>query len=48
MSFRNWVRRQRRSLDLTQDELARQVGCAAVTIKKIEADERRPGIGISG
>lgn len=30
------------SLDLTQDELARQVGCATVTLRKIEADERRP------
>jgi transcriptional regulator with XRE-family HTH domain len=29
-------------LDLTQAELARRVGCAAITIRKIEQDERRP------
>src|SRR4029079_4600834 len=41
-SFGYWVRRRRKALDLTQDELARQVGCALSTIRKIEADERRP------
>ncbi len=41
-SFGYWVRRQRKALDLTQAELARRVGCAAVTLRKIEADERRP------
>ena len=40
-SFGYWVRR-RKALDLTQEQLAQQVGCAEVTIKKIEADERRP------
>jgi serine/threonine protein kinase/DNA-binding XRE family transcriptional regulator len=41
-SFGYLVRRLRKALDLTQDDLARQVGCAVVTIRKIEADERRP------
>jgi predicted ATPase/transcriptional regulator with XRE-family HTH domain len=41
-SFGYWVRRRRKALDLTQDALARQVGCALSTIRKIEADERRP------
>ncbi|MCI0579062.1 MAG: ABC transporter substrate-binding protein [Chloroflexi bacterium] len=41
-SFGYWIRRQRKTLDLTQADLARQVGCAPVTIKKIERDERRP------
>src|SRR6185295_10466623 len=41
-SFGYWVRRRRRALDLTQDDLARQVGCTVSMIKKIEADERRP------
>src|SRR5690349_4895571 len=41
-SFGYWVRRRRKALDLTQDELARRVGCALSTIRKIEADERRP------
>jgi predicted ATPase/transcriptional regulator with XRE-family HTH domain len=41
-SFGYWLRRRRKALDLTQVELARQVGCAVVTIRKIEADESRP------
>ncbi|HWQ14108.1 MAG TPA: helix-turn-helix domain-containing protein [Roseiflexaceae bacterium] len=41
-SFGYWLRRRRKALDLTQDALARQAGCAADTIKKIEADARRP------
>ena len=40
--FGEWLRRRRRMLDLTQEELARQVGCAVVTIRKLETDERRP------
>ncbi len=34
--------RRRRALDLTREALAQQVGCAVVTIRKIETDERRP------
>lgn len=41
-SFGDWIRRRRKSLDLTQACLASQVGCALVTIKKIEQGERRP------
>jgi transcriptional regulator with XRE-family HTH domain len=41
-SFGYWLKRRRKALDLTQAALADQVGCALVTIKKIEADERRP------
>ncbi|MFN8443452.1 MAG: helix-turn-helix domain-containing protein [Caldilineaceae bacterium] len=37
-----WIRRRRKSLDFTQEQLAQQVGCAVATIKKIEADARRP------
>src|SRR5919199_450400 len=47
-SFGYWVRRRRKALDLTQAELARRVGCAEVTIQKIEADERRPSSQIAG
>lgn len=43
-SFGYWVKRRRLALDLTQAALARQVGCATVTIKKIEYDERRPSL----
>jgi predicted ATPase/transcriptional regulator with XRE-family HTH domain len=41
-SFGNWVKRRRKALDLTQQELAQRVGCSAATVFKIEADERRP------
>ncbi|MCB0053519.1 MAG: helix-turn-helix transcriptional regulator, partial [Caldilinea sp.] len=41
-SFGYWVRRRRLTLDLTQADLANRVGCATVTISKIERDERRP------
>src|SRR5262245_34978950 len=37
-----WLRHRRRALDLTQAELARQVGCALGTLKKLEQDARRP------
>src|SRR5262245_37668305 len=41
-SFGAWVRQRRRALDLTRDELAAQVGCSVMTIRRIETDERRP------
>src|SRR6266508_1491848 len=41
-SFGAWLRQRRRVLDLTQAELAQQAGCAVVTIRKLETDERRP------
>jgi len=41
-SFGNWVRRRRKALDMTQQELARRVGCSISLIFKIESDERRP------
>jgi predicted ATPase/transcriptional regulator with XRE-family HTH domain/Flp pilus assembly protein TadD len=33
---------RRHALDLTRDELADRIGCAPITIAKIERDERRP------
>jgi tetratricopeptide (TPR) repeat protein/transcriptional regulator with XRE-family HTH domain len=41
-SFGYWLRRRRKALDLTQEALARKVCCSDFTIRKIEADERRP------
>src|SRR5438105_3814962 len=41
-SFGSWLKVLRKALDLTQTELADQVGCAAVTIQKIERDVARP------
>ncbi len=46
-SFGNWLRQRRKALDLTQAELADQVGCSVITIQKIEGDERRPSKQIS-
>ena len=40
--FGRQVRERRRALDLTQDELANRVGCAAITLRKIEAGSARP------
>lgn len=42
ISFGEWLRRQRQSSGLTQRQLAGQIGCAAVTLRKIEGNERRP------
>jgi peptide/nickel transport system substrate-binding protein len=41
-SFGLWLKQRRKSLDLTQEQLADQVGCAASTIRKIEAGVLRP------
>lgn len=41
-SFGAWIKRRRKALDLTQEELALKVGCSASAIFKIESDERRP------
>jgi len=47
MSFGNFVRQRRREMDLTQEELARRVGCAAITLRKIEADDLRASVQIA-
>ncbi len=41
-SFGPWLRKRRRALDLTQEEFARRVGCARITVRKMEADQLRP------
>lgn len=41
-SFGAWVRTRRRQLDLTQAELGKRAACSEATIRKIEADERKP------
>ncbi len=47
-SFGYWLKRKRKALDLTQAELASQVFCSAASIRKIEAEERRPSTQIAG
>lgn len=42
LTFGQWLKRRRSGLGFTQAELGRRVGYAAVTIRKIEADEMRP------
>ncbi|MCW5852775.1 MAG: XRE family transcriptional regulator, partial [Anaerolineae bacterium] len=42
LSFGQWLKRQRRRLDLTQEELAARVGYATTTIRRVEADELKP------
>ena len=42
ISFGAWVKARRKALRLTQDELARQLGVAFGTLRKLESDERRP------
>jgi non-specific serine/threonine protein kinase len=41
-SFGKWLRHRRRGLDLTQEEFAHKVGCAPITIRKLEGDKMRP------
>jgi predicted ATPase/DNA-binding XRE family transcriptional regulator len=46
VSFGEWLKRRRKSLGLTQEQLALQVSCSAIMLRKIEAEERRPSEGI--
>lgn len=40
--FGDWLRQRRRMLDLTQQALADQVGCARITLRRIESGARKP------
>ena len=42
ISFGNWLRKQRRTLDLSRQAFADQVGCAEVTLRRIEAGTLKP------
>ncbi len=41
-TFGSWLKQRRKGLHLTQKELAREVGYAEVTVRKVEANELRP------
>src|SRR5262245_11302597 len=41
-TFGAWLKRRRKALDLTQDALARRVGCSVVSIRKFESNTQRP------
>jgi transcriptional regulator with XRE-family HTH domain len=40
--FGEWLKTRRKSLDLTQTELAERAGCSISALRKIESGERRP------
>src|SRR5512134_296111 len=42
LSFGVWLRKQRRALDLSRQALAAQMGCAEVTLRRIEAGTLKP------
>src|SRR5262245_12182548 len=42
LTFGRWIKRLRAELDLTQERLGEQVGCAAQTIRSFESGIRRP------
>jgi predicted ATPase/DNA-binding XRE family transcriptional regulator len=42
ISFGTWLRKQRRALDLTQKAFADMVGCAEITVRRMEAGEYKP------
>jgi len=46
VSFGEWLKRQRSARGLTREQLAHQIGCAAITLRKIETEERRPSAQI--
>ena len=48
ISFGNYVRQRHCELDLTQGELARRMGCAATTLRKIEVDDLLASVQNSG
>lgn len=40
--FSEWLRKQRRALDLSRQDLAHQTGCAEITVRRIEAGTLKP------
>jgi predicted ATPase/transcriptional regulator with XRE-family HTH domain len=46
--FGDWLKQRRRSLDLTQADLAEAAGCSIFALRKIESGERRPSKQLAG
>jgi predicted ATPase/transcriptional regulator with XRE-family HTH domain len=46
VTFGEWLKRQRKAAGLTQEQLAQQVSCSTITLRKIEGEERRPSAQI--
>ena len=47
-SFGEWLKQRRKTLDLTQEELAERAGCSIFALRKIETGERRPSKQLAG
>ncbi len=41
-SFGSWLKQRRKARDLTQEDLARRIGCARLTLQTLELAERQP------
>lgn len=48
VSFGEWLKLRRKTLDLTQSELAQRAGCSVHALRKIESGERRPSKQLAG
>jgi len=48
LHFSEWLKRRRRELDLTQEQLAQRVSCSVFAIRKIESGERQPSKQLAG
>ena len=46
--FGAWIKQHRRALDLSREDLARQISCSLSLVEKIETGERRPSRQIAG
>ena len=46
--FPNWLKRRRKVLDLTREELARRAHCSVSTIRRLEAGDLRPSAQLAG
>ena len=46
--FGAWLKRHRRALDLSREDLAHQISCSISLLEKIETGERRPSRQIAG
>ena len=47
LSFGQWLQRRRQALKLSQPQLGELASCSGGTIRKIEADERRPSTDVA-
>ena len=48
ISFGAWLRKQRRALDLSRQAFADQLGCAEVTLRRIEGGTLKPSKELAG